>query len=385
LTDLLNPKLYNGDGRILISLIPLLLFSLRSATYGDLQRVRNILVWMGGASFVAFVIWLATKTSILSGAGHTDEFHGFLTSHTGAGTFFGALSVFLMLYGYESRNKYLLLLGLLLVGPVIGSASRESLLGMFITIVWYLVIRNPKPKMVVSVFILIFLSAAILPLVSQKTYNHISALFSEQFIQSTFEQAEMGLESDWAVGDWTTGGGDVQKLEEGDVTSLVRILLWTYSARKLIASPFIGLGWGRFNDTNLVLVGVPGLFEVAVDGEQRLSTSNAHSTYFHVLAESGTVGLFMLLSIWVLLYGRLGKASRLLCDFIEIRAYLVASQGLVVYALGCALTGHALASPSLMVPVFTILGTGIAFIRTNIKRTAEGSQDRLQDVSSSHS
>ena len=105
LTDLLNPKLYNGDGRILISLIPLLLFSLRSATYGDLQRVRNMLVWMGGASFVAFVIWLATKTSILSGAGHTDEFHGFLTSHTGAGTCYGALSVFLMLEGYESRNK----------------------------------------------------------------------------------------------------------------------------------------------------------------------------------------------------------------------------------------------------------------------------------------
>jgi O-antigen ligase len=196
-------------------------------------------------------------------------------------------------------------------------------------------------------------------------------LISTDFVQSTLEQAEMGLHSDWAVGDWTTGGEDEENLEEGDVTSLVRILLWSYSIRKLIASPVFGLGWGRFNDTNLVLVGVPGIIDFAADGEQRLSTSNAHNSYFHVLAESGLLGLFLLLALWIILYRRFGRACRLLNDFAELRAYFVACQGLIVFALSCSLTGHALASPSIMIPVLTMLGAGIAFLRTNVKRVAK--------------
>lgn len=375
LTDLLNPKFYNGDGRILISLLPLLLFSLWSVTIGDLRRIIKTVLYMGATGFGLFAIWSVSHTSLLSGAGHADEFHGFMTSHTGAGTFFGTLCVFVLLFGYESRNKFAFILGVLLAGPVIGSGSREALLGIIIMSAWYLLIRNPKPRLVMSALLVSVVMISTFPYVSQKTFNRTSALVSLDFVQSTLEQAKMGLESDWAVGDWTTDTGGMENLEEGDVTSMVRILLWSYATRKLLDSPFFGLGWGRFNDTNLVLVGVPGLVHFAADGEQKLTTSNAHNSYFHVLSESGILGMGLLLAIWLLLYVKFDKAIRRLKAFKELKSYFVACQGLIVFALGCALTGHALASPSIMVPVLTILGAGMAFIRTNVKRASRDSKE----------
>ena len=50
----------------------------------------------------------------------------------------------------------------------------------------------------------------------------------------------------------------------------------------------------------------------------------------------------------------------------------ILSTGLVLAAI-CAVTGHALASPSLMVPATTLVGVGMAFLRANLREGATAS------------
>ena len=109
------------------------------------------------------------------------------------------------------------------------------------------------------------------------------------------------------------------------------------------------------------------LFEIAGEGEKKLTSSNAHSSYFHIGSESGIIGLLLYFPIWIFLFLRVHKGAKLLVNFQDIKAYMVACEALIIYSLMCAVTGHALASPSLMIPVFTIVGMGMAYLRTNVQ------------------
>lgn len=366
--DLVNMKLYNGDGRIFISLVPLLLLTVIGITEGDFRRIIKILLVIAVSSLAIYITWLGTHTTYLSGPGHADEFHGFLTSHTGSGTFFGAIATFTLIYGYEKRSWRITLLGIALLGPMYSSGSREALLAVMIMMAWYFVIRRPSPGIVLGGTLAFMLMVAIAPSVmSNKDYNRTFGLLSWNFVESMVNQAERGLRSDWQTGDWSPAGDDEENLESGDVTTLVRIQLWTYAAKRFFDSPLFGMGWGRFNDRNVILVDMPGVLTFAPGGTQTLSTSNAHNSYFHLASESGLIGLVMYISVWVWMYIRVHRGSKILHSFRNTRAYLVACEGLIVYALACALTGHALASPSVMIPVLCIVGTGIAYLRTVLR------------------
>ena len=80
-----------------------------------------------------------------------------------------------------------------------------------------------------------------------------------------------------------------------------------------------------------------------------------------------------------ILYLRFNRAIRSLSSFKDVQAYYIGCQGLMIYAAVCALTGHALASPSLMVPATTFVGVGMSFLRTNLRAGAVASaNDELE-------
>lgn len=376
LSSFLDPKLYSGEGRIFLSLLPLFALCCCAFKIWDLKASVFTLYTVGIASIVIYVIWLGTGTTMLSGPGHADEFHGFLSSHTGSGTFFGALAVFFIIYTAERQRLLELMVALLLLGPMFSSGSREALVGAMAALGWYWGIKRKHPRIMVAVCLGALLMIPVVGSMSNKTYNRTVGLISWDTVDGIVDQAKVGINSDWQIGDWSPEE-DTGNLESGDVTTLVRIMLWVYASKRFIDSPFVGMGWGRFNDTQLVMTEVP-FMSTAAEGNKLFSTANGHNSYFHVLAESGLFGLLLYMAVWVMIFTRSVKAERLFRPYQSIRSYYVACQGLVIYILICALTGHALASPSVMVPVVTILGIGLAFYRNAVKvAAAETPTDKL--------
>jgi|GEM_PF-2525909 len=367
--DMLNPKLWNGDGRIVIGSLPLLLFALVRVTHGDLDRTVRIMMWMGLIGMAFYTLWFFTHISWLAGAGHPDEFHGFLSSHTGAGTFFGCLSVFTLVYGYERRNWIIVLLGLALMGPTFSTGSRAALTGLMAVFAWYLVWRNPQPKVVLAGLVAGAVLLVTLPaFISNKTYERTYGLFEWEFVTSAMTQAERAIASDWQYGDWDVETG-TENLEEGDVTTLVRVQLWVYATKRLLASPLFGMGWGRFNDPQTEFIEAAPYLSVGAKAEKKLAPATAHNSYFQIAAESGLIGLVLYLALWVAIYRRFSRASIILQPLRELKSYFVAGQGLIVFIMTCAMTGHSLGSPSVMVPTMVLLGVGIAFLRTNLRHS----------------
>lgn len=371
--DFLNVKFWNGDGRIIIGSIPFLMFAVIRINYYELHQAIRTMLWMGVASMVLYAAWAVFKISWLAGPGHIDEFQAFLSSHTGAGTFFGCLSTFTLLYGYEKKKWMIFALGVGLMGPTYSSASREALVGLMAVIAWYLTIRNPKPRMIiVSVVVGTLLFVTMPAFMSQKTYERTYGLLQWSFITTMVKQAEGAINSDWQTGDWNvTTGTDV--LEEGDVTTLVRIQLWVYATKRFLASPLFGMGWGRFNDFNTIFINAPPYLSVAAGGGKKLSPETAHNSYIHIAAESGLIGLALYMSLWAALYLRCQRATQVLAQVRELKAFYVAAQGMIVFILACALTGHAVGSPSVLVPTMTILGVATAFLRGNVHRPEQAS------------
>jgi O-antigen ligase len=314
-----------------------------------------------------YAFWVVTGASQLAGAGHQDEFHGFLTSHTGSGTFFGTVCVFLSLYGYEKRCRFCMLIGLLCLAAVAASASRAALSGVLAVLLWYLAIRNPKPRILILAATLMMIMISLVPYISEKTWNRSAGVLSVDFLFNTVAQAEVTAHSDWQPGDWATDENSDDYLQAGDTNALMRIMLWTYATKRFLDSPALGIGWGRFNDRDVELITLPGIGVFALDGEPIFAAASAHNSYVHILAENGLFGLLLLVAIPIILYFRFNRAVRKLSSFRDERAYFIACQGLIVYAAVCALTGHALASPSMMVPVATLVGVGMSFLRTNFR------------------
>lgn len=376
LASFVSPGFYNGDGRILLSCLPLLALSLAPVGTWELHRVIRQLVLLTVVSLAIYLFWLVTGNRMLSGAAHADEFQAFFTSHTGSGTFFGCLAVFVVVFSAERIRRGQLLVSLFLLGPVFSSGSREALLGMLVALSWYVLIKRKKPWVLVPIMVFGLALIPAVEMMSNKTYNRTLGMFSWESLDGMVSQVHAGIKSDWAVGDWSPGE-NASKLETGDVTTLVRMMLWVYACKRFIDSPLVGMGWGRFNDRQLTMTDTP-LFDLALDGRRVFNTASAHNSYFHILAESGLLGLVMYLSVWAALYFRARKAETVFRPIQSLRAYYVASQALVVYILTCALTGHALAAPSVMIPVLTILGTGAAYYRTSLGLAADHDKLRQQ-------
>lgn len=350
--DLISIPFLNGEGRIFTSYFPLLLFSLAYVREYNLRALKNMILLMAMGSFVLYLLWMPTHAGFLSEGG-ADNFVGFLSSHTGSGTFFSFLAIFLIVYGYETRDWKAMAWGLLCLGPLFGSASREALLAFLVFGAWYM-IKLRKWKIGAVSVLLLALAVSSLPVIAPHTWARTSGLFSMDLVDNIIDTAK--------TSEWEPGDGDIM-LEGRQQNVLTRITFWTYALGRFAESPLVGIGFGRYNDTFLHFSGLEGLVYLATDGEKNLSVGNAHNSYIHLLCESGLIGLFLMLWLWIALYIRFGRAARTFKHLRLSLALFRACQGLVVFCMFAALTGHALGAPSLMIPVGTTFGIALAYHR----------------------
>lgn len=368
--DLHTLRFINGDGRIFITYLPLLLFSVMLVRHHAVSTLLYALTWIAAASVILYFVWLATGSSTLSegGGGH---YVGFLTSHTGAGTFFGLLCIFLVIYGYNTGNRAAQSMGLLMALPLFGSASREALVAALAVAVWYMIrVRRLRP--IVATLLLGAISTASMPILAPQTWQRTVSILDWSLVETAVLTAE--------TSDWEPGTGDPELLgKEHNVLS--RVVFWTYAAKRFSESPIIGIGFGRYNDSQLQMKGTPGAFYVATGGVKNFSVSSAHNSYLHMLCETGVVGLALLLWLWAAIYLRLRRAAREFASRNEAYAFFVACQGSIIFILVCALTGHALAAPSIGVPVATLVSIAMAYHRYLRRAPGEISDSRVLQLS----
>ncbi len=369
LTALAMPSFYDGDARIFLSYIPFLFFCVSGSRTENIIFFINTIRKISIFSVSLFLTWLPSKPLFLS-SGLAHNFSAFLTSHTGAGTFFGFLSIILFVYGYFTKSKFDLTLSLIMLLVVFGTGSRTTLLGLAVVGIWF-ILSNFEIKKFVFVSLATAVLLTLMPLVAQHTFNRTFSVLTSETFSLISEQIQVGQSDHWQPGD------DDRELVSGDANILSRFVFWSYAIHRFIQSPWVGIGWGRYNDPNLQFSGSPGWIYMAMRGEQRFGAANAHNSYLMLLCESGLIGLFLFSLIWFSIYIQLSKAKQKFAQSISMQSYFIAAQASILFTLTAAMFGHALAAPSVCIPVLTFVGAGLSL--HPVSRTAEQSFELESD------
>jgi O-antigen ligase len=159
----------------------------------------------------------------------------------------------------------------------------------------------------------------------------------------------------WAPEDGTI---DPNETSYADPNTMDRALfLWPRATYLFLNSPIFGTGFGSYNDLPYHLSGMTNVLEFNRPLTLTFSSSHAHNTYLHVLAETGLVGfgllVFLLCTMWK--------------DIDCIRTPSV-RLGLKIgfwMAVFSSLTEHRLFTPSEMLPFTILLGLALANSRSS--------------------
>ncbi len=145
--------------------------------------------------------------------------------------------------------------------------------------------------------------------------------------------------------------------ERASMNTLTRVGLWRRATDFAIESPLIGAGPFRFNDSVLDRAGVRWVAYPVTAARNAYNDAQAHNTYLHVLAETGTIGLTLYVAPWVGAGRRprpppLGSGlgtTRSPSDWLaEVR---VASRAFIVGGATAGLVSESVFSPAIGVPV----------------------------------
>lgn len=363
--DFASIDFWNGDGRIFLFYIPLFLFSGYLATRRDIQITINSLALMGLGFVALFIVWAPTHLPLIS-KGPAMNLVGFLTHHNGQGNYSGYISLFLMIYGYETKKTRYLVIGVLTLLPFLASGSRSSYVGMMGGMGWYL-IRKAGFKAALIALLLAALLVVASPFLAPKAYERTAKLFAPGLVAAVWNEVR---NSNWEPGQQA----DIEEDEERNV--LMRVIYWVYATKKFALSPIIGIGWGRFNDVHLSMSGFKGWFYVATGGEIVSSPTTAHNSYLHVACETGLLGLLLLGMLWWTIYSRIVKAVRAFPTHSMEKGFFLGCQALILFTLCSSMTTHGLGAPSSGIPLLTVLGIGLSYRRRLAKQAAAATRFR---------
>ena len=146
-------------------------------------------------------------------------------------------------------------------------------------------------------------------------------------------------------------------LSEGNI--LVRFALWEKAWNLFIRSPIFGVGFGRYNDINYIsrsetipnpdlFIGYPNIAAFYMEPTYRFSFSHAHNGYFQFLAETGIIGLGLLLLFWIICYKKILKGYNLTKNGFSKKVFL-SSLGGIASLFALSLTENYFSATTVMI------------------------------------
>jgi O-antigen ligase len=146
---------------------------------------------------------------------------------------------------------------------------------------------------------------------------------------------------------------------EGNANVMGRFRLYHEAVGDFEDSPLIGIGYGRFVDSGKTYAGIRHLVYLATGSivvDESEFANQAHDSYLQFLAEGGIVGLFLMLGIWISVYGWAGRLRRKFSAKSHAAALCHGIQAAVMVTFFSSLTGTSMMEASTPLAVFTLVG-----------------------------
>lgn len=325
-SSFLDYNFYRRDGNVFITFFPLLILGALSYEVDTDRWVRLFLKWVTGITLVTSLFFVITTNKKMF-TGHNIFLHLFY-SHNGAGGFLAVIAS--LCYAYflhsERHRAYYFLAFIINASACVLTYSRGSVLGLVLALGTVCFLKERYAKY----FALLALIAT--GLAVAWTY--------EVWLGNPLLQQGLGLEEH----------SEYLPVEvDRSHTVLDRLLvIWPAALHLWIKSPIFGTGFGSYNDVPYSLQGIDHVFMLNDPGHLVFNSSHAHHSFFHVLGETGMIGIALMVYMLVLMRRCiLSLPSKALQQGLLI-AYWV--------NIWSSMTEHRLFTPSQMLPFTIILG-----------------------------
>jgi O-antigen ligase len=282
------------------------------------------------------------------GASYGDTFTVFNFAHNATGSVFSVVCIFLLVFILKETKKgyriMLICLFILCLAGLLITKSRGSYISFAVgaMVALWLHFRSLKKFLLTSFAILI----ASLPIIYiTEAYKRIMMIFD-------FKEANIS---------W-------------------RFILWERALNMFRQSPFFGIGLGRFNDVHFlpvynnkydfgnfnIFVGFPKIISFFMEPNFDFSNAHAHNSYLQYLAETGFLGLGLLLFFWILCFRKILKGYININDPFSKKVFL-SSLGAMSALFVLALTENYFSATTVMmcVSMVTSLSLGLYWQEKN--------------------
>jgi len=252
-------------------------------------------------------------------------------AHNATGSVYAVVSLFALIFFLNEPKKklkfiYSIILLICLTGLFL-TKSRGSYVGFAVgaLFLFWMNFRSIKKFLITIIIFIIPISVLI---IVTKTYNRFLELFK------------------------ITG------------TVSVRFNLWEKAWYLFSKSPIFGIGFGRFNDIDSSnyyrLKGYPGILSLYTDKNYLFNSSHAHNSYLQFLAETGIVGLGLLILFWILCFRIIYKAYNFSNNIYYKRIHLCTLTGIITLFI-LSFTENYMSSTTIMICIsmLTSLSLGL--------------------------
>lgn len=339
-TSFVDPAFYRRDGNFFLTFLPLLIggvFTLRI----DLDRVvSSFLKWVTALQSVLIALYLATGGTLIYH--EPGVFHSLFEAHNAAGGFLSMVTALCLGFVLKQPRKLWPYVALLVNGiATYLTVSRGSMLGLVLAVLLIVVLRG-RFLWTAS----IGMAIATLGLLA---YVYPLWLDSGRPVSIMLE-GQVGL--------------GATELASADSNLADRLLfLWPRAFDLFLQSPWVGAGYGSYNDVPYILTGIPHVLMVNRPIELVFNSAHAHNSYLHVLAECGILGLALVVLLLRHIWAALKKFPAATGKGLSIALWV---------AIFSAATEHRMFTPAQMLPFTIILALGIANMRAEARARLGG-------------
>jgi O-antigen ligase len=319
---LLEYEFYRRDGNFFITFFPVLLFPFFRINVDLKQILRCLLLWALVLSSASYFFHFLFPTKPI--------FHGLFHAHNAAGGYFAMLCAFATGLFMAERRWFdlftLIAFGFLLLE----TDSRGSLLGLIMASMLLVpVLRSARWVL----FVVALVSLLILTVI----YLHPVWVMNGE--------APAGFKVDYV---------DFLFPIDRAYTIVDRVFfLWPRAVDSWLKSPIFGVGYGAYNDLPYIFRGWDYLISINQPKDLVYSDAHSHNTYLHLLAETGLVGLLL-----VIFFVKSLEAKILAQYDLGLRNGFQLALWVAIWS---SFSEHRLFTPSQMLP-FTLL-TGLLMAR----------------------
>ncbi len=321
--SLMEYDFYRRDGNVFVTFFPLLIYPLIAIRLRVKRVLFFFLIWVTVINLIFITVFLLTK-GYARGDG---TFHFLFYAHNAAGGFLAMLTAFAI--GYYLHNKSKLTLSCVIINGfgLYITNSRGSIIGFIIAVMMVIVLKRRFTKciLLLAVGSLILLLSYSYPL--------------------------------WTSLGYPLSYMDIESMDSAFLTRSFTIIdravfLWPRAVYLWLYSPIIGTGFGSYDDIPYHLSGIPHLVGFNIPLNVNYSSAHAHHTFLHVLAETGILGLGLVVT---LLYSI--KRRIVIVKDPALQSALLLAFWTVIWS---SFTEHRLFTPAQMLPFTLLLGLTIA-------------------------